>query len=610
MRISCQLPAVSWRALLPLVVVLPQLVTHAEARLTRAVKDVARADYDFIVVGAGTAGCLMASRLSESRSTRVLLIEAGGSDEGIQEAVVPFFAPTMAPNKPWNWNYTVAPQVELNNRTFPYPRGRLLGGTSSVNYLVYNWGSSDDYDRWANHTGDAGWSWSGLERYRKKNERMVPPADGHDTTGQYDPAAHGKRGNVLTSLPGWPTEIDNKVLNATTQIPGYPYNEDMNSGDQIGIGWVFSSVGNSKRSSSSTAYLTPSVLRRPNLDVLLQTQVTRLISSKSSKQVSFKRVEVAQGPRSPRLTLRARKEIVLAAGAVGTPQILLLSGIGDPKALKRAGVKPIVSLPDVGRNLQDHALLPHQFYVNSNDTWETAAREPKVMASQVAEYNTTGKGPLVGTICNHIGWFNVEKNHSMWQNHSDPAAGPKAGHYELVFTNGFVGVIQPLPDAGNFMTVISNLASPASHGSITLASANPWEQPIIDPGFLTSHVDLLVMREAYKSARAFVKAPAFNGYINRPYISSGAEEDSDEYIDEYIRNYTTSVWHPVGTAAMTPARSKKGVVTPELLVKGVEGLRIVDASVMPFIPAAHTQAPVYVIAERAADLIKAAWRLK
>ncbi|KAJ8509455.1 hypothetical protein ONZ45_g8375 [Pleurotus djamor] len=577
----------------------------ASAKLTSRIGDIS-GDYDFIVVGAGNAGCVVANRLSESQSTRVLLIEAGISNEGIEDAIVPFFGPNMTPNKPWNWNYTVAPQVGLDNRTFPYPRGRLLGGTSSVNFLVYTWGGSDDFNRWANHTGDKGWSWENLLPFMRKNERMVPPADNHNTTGQFLPSAHGFNGTLMTSLPGFPTPIDPMILNATKQVPGFPFNIDMNRGDEIGIGWAVSTIGQSKRASSATAYLRPDVIARPNLDVLITAQVTRLIQSGVQGLPVVTGVEFSRSPSSPRFNLTAKKEVILSAGTIGSAQLLLLSGIGDAGQLSKIGIRPIANVSDVGKNLQDHALLPNQFFVNSTDTWEMR-RNMTIFKEQFAEYNATGQGPLVNTVSNQLAWLRVPANSSIWQGEPDPSAGPTSGHYELIFSNGFIGVVQSLPDKGNFFTVTSNLVSPASRGSITLKSSNPWDNPIIDPGFLTSPLDVRIYREAVKAVHRFISAPVFKGYIIRPFVDVNTTIDRE--IDAYVRNFTTSVWHPVGTASMSSVQSKSGVVNPDLTVKGVSGLRVVDASVMPFIVAAHTQAAVYVIAERASDLIKQSWKL-
>ncbi|KAK0229986.1 aryl-alcohol oxidase-like protein [Armillaria nabsnona] len=587
--------------------ILSVLLNTVTGRLLRNANETLSAEYDFIIVGAGTAGCVVANRLTESPNSRVLLIEAGISDAGLA-AEVPYYSPTLTPNKgPWDWNYTVMPQEALNNRTFPYPRGKVLGGSSTVNYLVFNRGGIDDFDRIANISGDQGWSWNALEPYMRKLERLTPPADGHNTTGQFIPEAHGFDGSLLTSLPGYPTPIDGLIMNATTQIAGYPFNKDMNNGDETGIGWVFGSLGGEipERSSSATAYLRP-ILNRANLDVLIEHQVTRLIQTSIQGGIpELKGVEFSQGPNEPLFNLTAKNEIVLSAGSVGTPQILLLSGIGDQADLEAVGIETIAQVADVGRNLQDHPLLPNQFYVNSEETWEKASRNVSIAAQQLQQYNETGQGPLVNTICNHIGWLRVPDNSSIWENATDPSAGPTVGHYELVFTNGFVGPIQSLPDTGNFMTVISNLITPASRGTLKLNTSSPWDAPLIDPALLKEPIDLLILREAHKSARRFVSAPAFDGYISGPYGTVGASTDED--IDAYIRNFTTTVWHPVSTATMSASNDTSGVVSPELLVKNVTGVRVVDASIFPFVPSAHPEAAIYIIAERASDIIRTAW---
>ncbi|SJL13090.1 uncharacterized protein ARMOST_16527 [Armillaria ostoyae] len=549
---------------------LPLLLNTVTGRLLRNANETLSAEYDFIIVGAGTAGCVVANRLTESPNSRVLLIEAGISDAGLA-AEVPYYSPTLTPNKgPWDWNYTVMPQEALNNRTFPYPRGKVLGGSSTL-------------------------------------ERLTPPADGHNTTGQFIPEAHGFDGSLLTSLPGYPTPIDDLIMNATTQIAGYPFNKDMNKGDETGIGWVFGSLGGEmpERSSSASAYLRP-ILNRANLDLLIEHQVTRLIQTGIQGGIpELKGVEFSQGPNEPVFNLTAKNEIVLSAGSVGTPQILLLSGIGDQADLEAVGIETIAQVADVGRNLQDHPLLPNQFYVNSEDTWEKASRNASIAAQQLQQYNETGQGPLVNTICNHIGWLRVPDNSSIWANATDPSAGPTVGHYELVFTNGFVGPIQSLPDTGNFMTVISNLITPASRGTLKLNTSSPWDAPLIDPALLKEPIDLLILREAHKSALQFVSAPAFDGYISGPYGTVGVITDED--IDAYIRNFTTTVWHPVSTATMSASNDTSGVVSPELLVKNVTGVRVVDASIFPFVPSAHPEAAIYIIAERASDIIRTAW---
>ncbi|EIM83224.1 aryl-alcohol oxidase-like protein [Stereum hirsutum FP-91666 SS1] len=577
-----------------------------DAKLLAEPSSILNKTYDFIVVGGGTAGSVVASRLSET-SASVLLIEAGLDNANIFDAEVPWFCLDMTPNQPWDWNYTVTAQSALDNRTFPYPRGKLLGGSSSVNFLVYNYGGSDDFNRYANVTGDDGWSWNGLEAYRDKTEHFVPPQDGHNTTGQYIPSAHSTNGTLYTSLPGYPTGIDNMLVQAANQLPEFPYTEDMNQGNEIGLGWVYASAGYGTRSSAATAYLTSDVYSRNNLDVLVKHQVLKLVSNDSSAgSPAFTSVQFAASPDSTIYTMNATKEVILSAGSIGTPQIMMLSGIGDSAQLEPLNITTIVNSTQVGRNLQDHPLLPNQFSVNSTDTFDEVLRNTTMLNGQIAEWNNTKTGPLVNTLTNSIGWFRVPDNSSVWETYDDPSAGPTSGHYEFVFANGFVGIIQDTPTSGNYLTAITNLVTPTSRGTITLNSSSPWDYPLIDPAFLSEEVDLVLMREAYKAVRVFLSAPVFDGYIIGPYGAANATSDDD--IDAYIRNLTTSVWHPVSTAAMG-AKDSDSVTTPDLLVRGTTGLRVVDASVMPYVPAAHPEAGIYLIAERASDLIKSAWKL-
>ncbi|KAF8868344.1 aryl-alcohol-oxidase from pleurotus Eryingii [Infundibulicybe gibba] len=569
-----------------------------------------KANYDFVIVGGGTAGNVIANRLTESGEFSVLVIEAGITNQGALPSIVPFLAPSIQPASPLTWNYTTIPQAGLDNRVLNYPRGKILGGSSSINFLTYNRGSDDEYDRWANLTGDHSWSWEKIAPYYFKSERLVPSTDGHDTSGQANASVHGN-GPVQISLPNFPTETDSRVINASRELGGeFIFNLDMQSGNSIGItlrllpGVAQSAIGNGERSSSATAHLDPA-LARPNLDVLVQTQVTRLIRSGTTRRGPlFTRVEFSQ---RKKFYVTAKNEVILSAGTVNTPQLLLLSGIGNKTTLGRIGVKTIVNLPDVGQHMQDHPVISNYFTVNSTNTFDTVLRDPNAQEQDLQEWNSTRMGLFADAPATTIGFGRI--NSSILQGLTDPSAGLKSGHYEMLFVNGFGATLTPAPATGNFLTVNTVVVSPVSLGSVTLASSDPFSFPQINPAFLTSPLDSTIMVESIKAVRRFLKARAWQGYLLQPFGTLGAANTDDE-IKSAVREGVVTIWHPTSTARMSPENAAWGVVDPNLLVKGVSGLRIVDASVMPVIPAAHTTGPVYIVAERAADLIKEAWCLR
>lgn len=561
-------------------------------------------EFDFVIIGGGNAGAVLANRLTENPDYKVLLLEAGPSDLDFPVTDIPFISPSLTPFTALDWNYTTVPQPGLAGRSIPFPRGHGLGGSSLVNYLIYTRGSRDDFDRYAEVSDDPGWSWDSMQHYFYKNENFTSPVEGADVLDRkVDLEIHSTTGMMPVSVSGSATPIDKRILDAAAELGEFKFTREMNGGDVLGLGWIQLTTDGPKRSSVASTYLGPKYRQRPNLQIIFGAQVSRVIQTGTeNEEPAFRCVEYRLRLGGSLRYAAASKEVISSAGTIGTPQILLNSGIGDSKTLTELGIEPLVHLPDVGENLSDHPGVVNGWLVHPNTTYDDFARDPVTKAEEISKWAETGKGFLVNTISSHIAFMRLPDDNPLITTYGDSAAGPKSAHYEFLISNWLT--VAPSPETGHYLGIGTLVVSPTSRGSVKLRSADPFAMPLIDPALLKTPYDHAVMCEAIKAAQRFVSASAWSDHVIGP--ANGLEHvHSDEDLDKYVAENAKTIFHPVGTASMSKRGEKAGVVDPDLKVKGVAGLRVVDASVLPFVPSAHTQAAVYVVAERAADLIKA-----
>ncbi|NJC73426.1 alanine-phosphoribitol ligase [Planosporangium thailandense] len=527
-------------------------------------------DFDYVIVGGGTAGCVLAGRLSEDPTVRVLMIEAGRSDRHPFIHVPAGFAKLTV--GPYQWGFTSAPQRACGDRVIPLPQGKVVGGGGSINAQVFTRGVPGDYDEWADVYGCKGWRFADIQRYflrSEGNERLSAPWHGTD----------GPLG--VSDLPT-PHPLSKAFVRAAQEF-GLPYNSDFNGAEQYGAGYYQTTTRDGRRCSAAAAYLKPA-LKRPNLVVKAGHLTSRIILD-GKRAVG---VETLSG--GQRFRFSAQREVLVAAGAFNSPKVLQLSGIGDPEDLKAVGIDVRHALVGVGKNLHDHCDLDIIYELNEYQSMDRFDRVRPATALAGLQYLALRSGPLRSTVveAGAFSYANRDEASPDLQFHFLPASGAEAG----------IAAVRP----GFGVTLNSYFVRPRSRGTVRLASADPRQQPIIDPNFVADDYDLEISAEGVKQSREIMAQPSMAPHIKAEHLAGGRQlKTKDDYI-RFVRDFGRTSYHPVGTCAM--GEGDLSVVSPDLRVHGLEGLRVVDSSVMPRIVSSNTQAPTVMIAEKAADLIR------
>jgi choline dehydrogenase-like flavoprotein len=524
--------------------------------------------YDYIIIGAGSAGCVLAARLSELPDARVLVLEAGPRDTNPYIHVPVGFA-KMTSGK-LLWGYETAPLRHANNRKAVYPQARVLGGGSSINAEIYTRGCPEDYDSWANELGCAGWGWNDLKKYFLRSEgntRLSGPDHGTD----------GPLG--VSDLPT-PSPLSQAYIDGCVEI-GMPRNGDFNSGKQEGAGLYQTTTLNGRRCSAAVGYLKP-VLNRKNLELRTDVTVKRIIFSKN------RAVGVEIHTRAGVETLHAVQEVILAAGAIGSPKMLMLSGIGPSQHLKSVGVETLHHLPGVGQNFHDHFSTDVIWQLNGAHSYD---KYKKLHWQVVAglQYALFRNGPVSSNI--------VEAGAFWWGDRKEKT--PDLQFHFLVGAGMEEGV-GSVP-GGNGATCNSYHTRPRSRGSVTLKSNKLEDAPIIDPNSFAEPYDLERHIDGIKVTQEVGRSRAFSKYVTQEHFPGTACKTKQDYID-VARSHARSSYHPVGTCKM--GVDDMAVVDLNLRVYGIEGLRVCDSSTMPHVVSSNTNAPTIAIAEKAADLIR------
>ena len=527
--------------------------------------------FDYIVIGSGSAGSLMANRLSADPANRVALIEAGPSDKKWPvnlKTAMPVGNIFLLPHEKYNWKQSLSGHAAVNNRQINFPRGKLFGGCSAINGGVYISGQKADYDAWAAE-GNTGWSYDDVLPAFKAVENYAGP----------DKPWHGKGGELDVQKPKSWNPVSTAIVYAAAQA-GHHRNDDFAGDRQDGFGRYDLNQRNGTRLSSARAFLHPA-LKRPNLTVLDETLVRRILFDRGHA------IGLEIEKNGARRTIGAKREVILCAGATNSPQLLMLSGIGPQDHLREMGIDIVHHLPGVGQHLQDHPTVHVAMENPTAESYAVSAKVlPRILFSPI-KYLVKREGMLASNVAEAGGFLCTD--------------GSGRPDIQITFLAGLKLDARSVPRRHGYMGLIQ-LLRPKSAGSVRLASNRPEDKPVIDPNFFADPYDMKTLIAGFREARRIFAQPALAAMTGAE-IEPGIQHQSDAEIDAALRKIVNTAYHPTGTCKMGPDSDPQAVVDSRLRVRGVSGLRVVDASVMPEIISGNTSAPTMMIAERAARFI-------